>query len=388
MNIPISKTLLNEYEINSVLEPLRSGWLVQGPKVKEFEDKWSKFTKSKHSIAVTSCTTGLTLSLIASGFKANDEAIVPAFTWISTASVIENLGGKVVFCDIDLDTFNIDLSQIEKKISAKTKCILPVHLFGLAVDMDPLIKLAKKYNLKIIEDAACGFGSYYKGKHVGNQGDLACFSFHPRKSITTGEGGIITTQDDETADRIRILRDHGASISDLYRHHGPKPFILSDHNEAGYNFRMTDIQGALGSAQMNRAEDILFERRQIAKRYINEFSDVPWLKTPNVPKDFSHGFQSFPCLYKPTKISIKNIDFINQKRNKWMEDLQSSGISTRPATHSVHTLGYYKNKYKIDAEAMPNSLLAGQCSISLPLYNGMTKNEQDYVIKKVLEHRV
>lgn len=388
MNIPISKTLLNDHEINSVLGSLRSGWLVQGPKVKEFENKWSKFTKSKHSIAVTSCTTGLTLSLIASGFKAGDEAIVPAFTWISTASVIENLGGKVIFCDINLDTFNIDLSLLEKKISTKTKCILPVHLFGLAVDMDPLKKLAKKYNVKIIEDAACGFGSYYKGEHVGNQGDLACFSFHPRKSITTGEGGIITTQDDELADRLRILRDHGASVSDLYRHHGPRPYILSDHNEAGYNFRMTDIQGALGSAQMDRAEDILFERRQIANRYINEFADLPWLQTPYTPKDCSHGFQSFPCLYKPTKINVKNIDFLNKKRNEWMEELQLSGISTRPATHPVHTLGYYKNKYKIDAEAMPNSLLAGQCSISLPLYNGMTQNEQDYVIQKVLKHKI
>jgi len=388
MKIPISKTILNEKEILSVLEPLRSGWLVQGPKVRDFEEKWCKFTKSKHSIAVTSCTTAMTLSLIALGFKEGDEAIVPAFTWISTANVVEQLGGKVVFCDINLDTFNLDLSQIEDKITTKTKVILPVHLFGLPVEMDPIIKLSKKYNLKLIEDAACGFGSFYKGKHVGSLGDTGCFSFHPRKSITTGEGGMITTQDDKIAEKIRILRDHGASISDLQRHHGPKPYILSDHTEAGYNSRLTDIQGALGLAQMDRANEILFERNKIATRYKEEFSKLSWLKTPLEFKSLKHGFQSFPCLYRYDEINIKNIAFINKKRNDWMEELQENGISTRPSTHSVHTLSYYKNKYKILPEEMPNSLIASECSISLPIYNGMTEQEQDYVIKKVTEHKI
>ena len=388
MKIPISKTILNEKEILSVLEPLRSGWLVQGPKVRDFEEKWCKFTKSKHSIAVTSCTTAMTLSLIALGFKEGDEAIVPAFTWISTANVVEQLGGKVVFCDINLDTFNLDLSQIEDKITTKTKVILPVHLFGLPVEMDPIIKLSKKYNLKIIEDAACGFGSYYKGKHVGSFGDTGCFSLHPRKSITTGEGGMITTEDDKVAEKIRILRDHGASISDLQRHHGPKPYILSDHTEAGYNNRLTDIQGALGSAQMDRAHEILLERNKIATRYKEEFSKLSWLKTPSEFKSLKHGFQSFPCLYRSDEINIKNISFINKKRNEWMEELQENGISTRPSTHSIPTLSYYKNKYKILPEEMPNSLIASECSISLPLYNGMTEREQDYVIKKVSEHKI
>ena len=271
MKIPISKTILNENEISSVLEPLRSGWLVQGPKVRDFEEKWCKFTKSKYSIAVTSCTTAMTLSLIALGFKEGDEAIVPAFTWISTANVVEQLGGKVVFCDINLDTFNLDLSQIENKITTKTKVILPVHLFGLPVEMDPIIKLSKKYNLKIIEDAACGFGSYYKGKHVGSFGDTGCFSLHPRKSITTGEGGIITTQDDKIAEKIRILRDHGASISDLQRHHGPKPYILSDHTEGNEKvirprladaefFFNTDKKHSLAS-RITSLQSILFQKQ-------------------------------------------------------------------------------------------------------------------------------
>ena len=193
MNIPITRTNLLDSEIDSVLGPLRSGWLVQGPKVNEFEEKWSDFTGADHSIAITSCTSAMHLSLAAMGFGVGDEAVVPAFTWISTANVVEHLGGKVVFCDIDLDTFNIDIDQLESKVTEKTKVILPVHLFGLSADIDPILQLTQKYNLNLVEDAACGFGAKYKGRHVGTFGDVGCFSFHPRKAITTGEGGMVTT---------------------------------------------------------------------------------------------------------------------------------------------------------------------------------------------------
>ena len=188
MKIPIARTNLSEAEINSVLEPLQSGWLVQGPKVKEFEDKWCAFTGAQNSIAVTSCTSGLHLSLAACGFSPGDEAIVPAFTWISTANVIEHLGGKVVFCDIDIETFNLDVSQIESKISPQTEAILPVHLFGLAAEMEPILELAQKHNLWIVEDAACGFGSRYKGKYVGNFGNTGCFSFHRENQLLQAKG--------------------------------------------------------------------------------------------------------------------------------------------------------------------------------------------------------
>ena len=267
MNIPIARTDLLENEINSALDPLKSGWLVQGPKVQEFEKKWSDFTSSHNSIAVTSCTTALHLSLAALGFGPGDEAIVPAFTWISTANVIEHLGGKVTFCDIDPITFNIDVNQLEDKISSKTKAILPVHLFGLSADMDPINEIAKRHNLWVIEDAACGFGATYKGNHVGTLGTTGCFSFHPRKAITTGEGGMVTTSDSALAEKIRCLRDHGATMSDLQRHHGAKPYLLADHPEAGYNQRMTDIQAVIGSTQMDRATKIVDERRELAKKF-------------------------------------------------------------------------------------------------------------------------
>ena len=301
-NIPIAKTFLTKNEINSVVKPLNSGWLVQGQYVHEFEKKFSKYTESKYSIAVTSCTSALHLSLAALGFKANDEAIVPAFTWVSTANAVEYLNGKVKFCDIDLDTFNIDTNKIEKLITKNTKAILPVHLFGLPANMIEIKRIAKKHKLIVVEDAACSLGSFYRKMHTGTIGDTGCFSFHPRKSITTGEGGIITTNNARLAKKLRILRDHGAEMSDLQRHLGSKPYLLSDHVELGFNYRMTDIQGILGSMQMNRVKKIINERRSLAKYYIENLNELNWLKLPNDQENSIHSYQSFPCLFQPQKL--------------------------------------------------------------------------------------
>lgn len=394
MKIPIARTSLSEGEINSVLEPLRSGWLVQGPKVQEFEDKWSKFTGAQHSIAVTSCTTALHLSLVALDIKPGDEVIVPAFTWISTANVVEHLDAKVVFCDIDLNTFNIDPRQIESKITSRTKAILPVHLFGLAADIAAIRDIAEKHNLKIVEDAACGFGARYNCKHVGTFGDTGCFSFHPRKAITTGEGGMITTNNGKLAEKLRRLRDHGAAMSDLQRHMGAKPYLLADHPDAGYNQRMTDLQAALGSAQMDRASEIIKERQRLAARYDQAFVDLEWLKTPTKLKAYEHGYQSYPCLFMPQRAKIvakagnaNELKAINQLRNAWMDHLQQLGISTRPATHAVHMLSFYRQKYGLKAKDFPCAFAANDCSVSLPLFHGMTHEEQDFVIAMVRSAR-
>jgi perosamine synthetase len=388
MNVPIARTSLLESEIESVLEPLRNGWLVQGPKVKEFEDKWSNFTGAKHSIAVTSCTSGLHLSLAALDLKPGDEVIVPAFTWISTANVVEHLGCKVVFCDIDLNTFNIDVSELEKKISPKTKAIIPVHLFGLSADMDPILSLAKQHHLHVVEDAACGFGTRYKGKHVGTLGDTGSFSFHPRKAITTGEGGMITTNSDELAEKLRRLRDHGAAISDLQRHLGARPYLLADHLDAGYNQRMTDLQAALGSAQMDRATNIVRERQRLAKVYDDAFESLSWLKTPTKESQYEHGYQSYPCLFEPEALNLDSNSRVHEQRNQWMDRLQKMGISSRPATHAIHMLSFYREKYELEPQDYPNALIANDCSISLPLFHGMTTSEQDYVIEQVVESAI
>lgn len=388
MSIPIVRTSFTEEEIDSVLKPLRSGWLVQGPKVREFEEKWSAFTNSRHSIAVTSCTSALHLSLAALGFGPGDEAIVPAFTWISTANVVEHLGGKVIFCDIDLNTFNLDINDAAQKITCRTKAILPVHLFGLSVDMTPLMELAFNHNLWLVEDAACGFGSTYQGQHVGTFGDTGCFSFHPRKAITTGEGGMITTQSDVLAEKLRRLRDHGAAVTDLQRHHGARPYLLADHLDAGYNQRMTDLQAALGAAQMDRAQMIVDERRRLASIYDEAFAKLSWLKTPAHLQGYGHGYQSYPCIFQPEPLTAVSIKKINMLRNKWMDHLQQAGISTRPATHAVHMLSFYQKKYGLTPTDFPNSLAANDCSISLPIFHGMTESEQHYVIENILEYAV
>jgi len=394
MNVPIARTGLTEAEIQSVLEPLRSGWLVQGPKVREFEDAWSAFTGAEHSIAVTSCTTALHLSLAALGFGPGDEAIVPAFTWISTANVVEHLGGRVVFADIDLASFNIDPACIEALITPRTKAILPVHLFGLAAELEAINAIAERHGLWVVEDAACGFGATVHGRHVGTLGHTGCFSFHPRKAITTGEGGMITTNDAQLAERLRRLRDHGAAMSDLQRHLGPRPYLLADHPEAGYNQRMTDLQAALGAAQMQRAAAIVAERRQLAATYDAAFADLDWLQTPVAPPGYGHGHQSYPCLFEPEQVrqAIKSgdqqqLNAVHERRNAWMEALQQQGVSTRPATHAVHMLSYYRDKYQLRPEQFPAAQAANDCSISLPLFHGMRDEEQGFVIAAVKAYR-
>lgn len=384
MNVPIARTSLTEEEIQSALEPLRNGWLVQGSKVKSFEEKWCEFTGAENALAVTSCTTGMHLALAALGVKPGDEVIVPAFTWISTANVVEHLGAKPVFCDIDIETFNMNVAAFEAAITSKTVGVMPVHLFGLAADMTPIQAIAKKHGLWVIEDAACGFGSKYNGQHVGTFGDAGAFSFHPRKAITTGEGGMVTTKDSDLADKIRRLRDHGAAISDFQRHLGPKPYLLADHPEAGYNQRMTDIQGALGNAQMDRAPAIIEERQRLAAIMDDAFASLDWLRTPFKSNVYTHGYQSYPCLYQPEPIDAGSIERVHAQRNEWMDNLQSKGVSTRPATHAVHMLTFYKETYGLKPEDFPNAYAANHCSISLPLFHGMTEAEQSHVIDTVI----
>ncbi len=386
MKIPIAKTKLTDEEFKIISKPLKSGWLVQGEFVEEFEKRFSQYTGAKHSIAVTSCTTALHLSLSALNFKIDDEAIVPAFTWISSANVIEHLGGKVTFCDIDLKTFNMDINKIERLITPKTKAIVPVHLFGLAANMDEIIDLSKKHNLLVIEDAACGFGAKYKGKHVGTIGDTGCFSFHPRKAITTGEGGMITTNNDKLAEKLRSLRDHGALLSDFQRHHGAKPYLLTDHPYAGFNYRLTDIQGSIGLTQLGRGKRIINERRKIAANYMLQLGKLDFFQLPYENKDYYHGYQSFPCIYNFQNINMSNIQTINKNRNIFMENLQKDGVATRPATHAVHMLKYYRTKYGLQPQDYPNAWIANDCSLSFPLYNGLNARQQDYVIKSIISN--
>jgi dTDP-4-amino-4,6-dideoxygalactose transaminase len=379
MAIPITKTFFGPEELRAVQQPLESGWVVQGPFVKQFEQKFSAFTRARCSVATSSCTTALHIAVAALGLKPGDEVIVPAFTWVSTANVVEYMGAKPVFCDIDLPTFNIDPGRINALVTPRTVGIVPVHLFGLCADMQPVLDVARRHGLWVVEDAACAFGGWYRGRHAGTFGEMGCFSFHPRKSITTGEGGMITTGREDLQALAVSLRDHGASRSDLARHQGKAAFLLAEYNHLGYNYRMTDIQGALGCAQMDRAEWILGERARRARLYDDKLKGFGWLRTPRVPDGCVHGYQAYVCLFCPEAPTPANVERLHRRRNDLMMRMEEKGIATRQGTHAPIILGYYADKYGLRAEQFPNAYLADRLTLTLPLYVQMTDAEQDAV---------
>ncbi|MCJ8346306.1 DegT/DnrJ/EryC1/StrS family aminotransferase, partial [bacterium] len=288
MKIPITKTMFGIEEKEAIVKPLESGWVVQGPNVAKFQEMFSQFTKVSFSHATTSCTTALHLGLEAMGITRGDMVIVPSFTYVASANAVEYTGAEVLFCDIDLATFNIDVSKLELLLAnnKNIKAIMPVHLFGLCANMPAIMKLAKQYNLKVIEDSACAFDSWIEDKHAGSFGNCACFSFHPRKSICTGEGGMLITNDKSLESIVSQLKDHGASKSDLQRHTEKGGSLLPDFTMRGYNYRMTDMQGALGVCQMNKKEMIMKGRRRIAKKYDLSLKEISQLKTPYTPKNY------------------------------------------------------------------------------------------------------
>ncbi|MFO7761100.1 MAG: DegT/DnrJ/EryC1/StrS family aminotransferase, partial [Desulfobia sp.] len=251
--IQIAQPVTGEEEWQAIREPIMNGWLSQGPKVAMFEKEFAARHEIRHALAVTSCTTGLHLALAAMGIGPGDEVIVSSFTWVATANVILYCGATPVFVDVDRTTFNLDPEQLADKITARTRAVIPVHLFGRCADMDAIKKVIPD-QVSILEDAACAAGASYKGNWAGGLGDAAVFSFHPRKSITTGEGGMMTTNTDELAEKMTMMRNHGASVSEEQRHHGPKPYILPEFNLLGYNYRMTDLQGAVGLAQLRKLD--------------------------------------------------------------------------------------------------------------------------------------
>jgi dTDP-4-amino-4,6-dideoxygalactose transaminase len=383
MNIPITKPFFDDEEFMAVQLPLKSGWVVQGKFVKEFEEKFSAFTGARFSIATTSCSTAMHVAVTALGLKPGEEVIVPAFTWVSTANVVEYMHAKPVFCDIDLDTFNIDTDQIEHLITPKTVGIIPVHLFGLCADMNPILEIAKRHKLWVLEDAACAFGASYSGRHAGTFGELGCFSFHPRKSITTGEGGMITTNDSNLDELSRIYRDHGASRTDFVRVSMKSAFLLADFKHLGYNYRMTDIQGALGCVQLKKAEWILAERSRRARIYDEMLRKVDWLEVPKIPDEYVHGYQAYVCLFRPEEPNLENLTRLNLQRNELMAQLETKGIATRQGTHAPVIQDYYADKYGLRPEQFPNAYLADRLSLTLPLYVQMAEAEQDLVISEM-----
>lgn len=380
MRIPITRPFFDDQDRVAIAQPLDTGWVVQGPNVAEFERRFGEYTGARHAVACSSCTTGLHLGLAALGIGPGDEVIVPSFTWVASANVVLYCGATPVLCDVDLDTFNMDLADLAARITPRTRALIPVHLFGLPVDMGPVLRLAEQHGLGIVEDAACGLGGRWQGTHVGRIGDFGAFSFHPRKAITTGEGGMVLTNDPARDQRLRSLRDHGSSVSDLARHEGKAAYLLSEFNVMGFNYRMTDFQGALGCSQMAKLEWIQARRAALARRYDAMLEGFEWLQTPRVPEGDTHGYQSYVCLFRPEAPTMENVDALFERRNAMMMRMESQGVSTRQGTHAVHGLGLYAERFGLRPEDYPRSWIAERVSLALPLFPTMTDAEQDHVV--------
>lgn len=368
--IPIAVPSLGDEEWHAVREPLLSGWLTQGPKVAAFEKRFADLHGAKHALAVTSCTTGLHLALLGVGVGPGDEVIVPAFTWVATANAVIYCGAKPVFVDVSRDSYNIEISDVVRRITPRTKAVIAVHLFGLCADIDAL-REALPAQVKIIEDAACAAGGQYKGRSAGVLGDIAAFSFHPRKSITTGEGGMVTTNDRAAAEIMDQLRNHGASISEEQRHLGPKPYLLPEFNMLGFNYRMTDLQAAVGLVQIEKLSQFIDERARWARWYAEQLADIEWLRLPKNPNNGRHAWQAFVTYVDPETAPLP--------RNEIMATLQDKGISTRPGTHAVHMLGYYRDSYGTKPDDFPGARDCNDNTMAIPLHNKMTEEDYKYI---------
>lgn len=375
-NIQISLPSTGDDEWHAIREPLTTGWLTQGPKVAQFEKIFADRHGVQHALATTSCTTALHLILAALGIGPGDEVILPSFTWIATANVILYCGATPVFADVDRRSYNIDPADVARKVTPRTKAVIAVHLFGLCADMDAL-RAAIPAHVPIIEDAACAAGASYRGVSAGSLGLAAAFSFHPRKSITTGEGGMITTNDAQLADTANMLRNHGASISEEQRHKGPRPYLLADFNLLGFNYRMTDLQGAVGIVQMMKLDRFIAERDTWARWYAKELAAISWLRMPQWPASGQHAWQAFVTYVDPETAPLP--------RNEIMERLQRRGISTRPGTHSIHMLGYYRKRFGLEPDDLPAARDCDAQTMAIPLHNRMSPEDYHQVANALKE---
>ncbi|MEW6769021.1 MAG: DegT/DnrJ/EryC1/StrS family aminotransferase [Pseudomonadota bacterium] len=368
--IQIAQPVTGEDEWRAMRESIESGWLTHGPKVNAFERAFAERHNVKHALACTSATTGLHLALASLGVGPGDEVIVPAFTWVATANAVLYCGATVVFCDVDRTTYNIDIEDAVKCVTPRTKAIVPVHLFGLCADI-PALRRKLPAHVKIVEDAACAAGGSLGNTSAGALGDVGVFSFHPRKSITTGEGGMVTTNDAKVAEVCAMLRNHGASVSEQERHHGAKPYILPEFNLLGFNYRMTDLQGSVGLVQLDKLDRFIDERAKWAAWYKNELSGISWLRQPDEPEAGRHAWQSYVTYVDPNKAPMP--------RNDIMQLLQDKGISTRPGTHAVHMLGFYRERFGYAADDFPGARDCDRNTMAIPLHNRMTDDDYKYV---------
>lgn len=360
--IKLSKPSISNRDILNLVKVIKSGNLVQGKFVNFFEKEISRYLGVKHSILVSSGTAALHLSLLALNIKSGDEIITPAFTFPATTNVIEIIGAKTVIVDINLSDFCIDVNKIEEKITSRTKAIIVVHEFGQSADMDKIINIAKKNNLEIIEDAACALGAEFNNKKLGTFGKLGCFSLHPRKAVTTGEGGIVVTNDDLLAEKIRSLLNHG-----IVRKDKKIDFIF-----AGLNYRLTDFQAALCINQFRSLDKSNIFREKIVKKYNEGLKNNENITLPLFLKNRKSSWQTYYLILS------KKVD-----RDKIISKLKKYGIETNYGAYAINTLSYYKKKYHFNDNEYQNSLIAFNQGLALPIGKHIREKEIKFIVTKI-----
>jgi len=396
---PVTIPYFTQDEKNLISDAIDSGWVAQGPRVAEFEKAIAAHEGVREGVATTSCTTALHLAMAAQGLTAGMDAIVPSFTFVATENAIVLTGAMPVMVDVHRETFNVDTDQLasivernyQKKdgrlINKKTGNVLwgfvPVHEFGLCCDIYQINELARAYDLKIIEDSACALGAGIGKVHQGAFGNTSCISFHPRKSITTGEGGMILTDDPALAKRLRELRTHGSTVSADARDKG-KGFLLPEFNEAGYNYRMTDVQAAMGLAQSKKLDYIIEQKRKGASLYNDLIARIlPEFITPSEPDGYFHTYQSYVCMLNEKEFGFSSVEDGGKYRNILLQKLEDKGIATRQGTHAVHMLGYYRNRFGYAPEDYANAYACDRLSVTLPLYVGLTAEDQEFIVTTI-----
>jgi perosamine synthetase len=360
LNVPFTDAA----EIAAVTAVIESGFLTQGPRAAEFENLVSAHVGTTRAYATSSATTGLHLALHAVGVKPGDEVVIPAFSFPATANAVIQQGAIPVFVDIDIDTFNLDPRQLEVAITSRTTAIMPVHAFGLCADMDPINEIAARHGLPVIEDAACALDGTYKGRQAGSLGTAGVFSFHPRKIITTGEGGMIMTNDEELANRIQILRTHGAVRGELFM-----SFV-----EAGYNYRLSDVHAAIGVAQMAKLDYITTARQQRADGLTLRLAGLDGVRTPVVPEGTRHAYQSYVVLLDD------DID-----RDAVIRAMKQRDVETTLGTYGMHLQPYFRDRFGIPDAALPQSTRAHNQALTLPLYPQLSDADLDLIAVRLAE---
>ena len=369
--VPFARPEFGDDEARAVAEVLRSGWASQGPAVARFEELFAQMAGTRHAVAVSSCTTALHLALILAGVEPGDEVICPSYSFIATANAALYIGAIPIFADIEPDTWNIDPQDALRRISPRTKAIVPVHQVGLAADLDRLAPLPP--GVTIVEDAACAIGSTYRGRPVGSHGHIACFSFHPRKTLSTGEGGMITTDDTEIADRARRLRSHGASVS-AWSRNASNGVVFEEYRELGFNYRMSDIQAAIGVAQVPKVPRLLALRRAAAARYDAAFRGLRELQVPARPAYADHAFQSY---------GIRLTSECRRDRDSVLRALVERGISCRRGIPPIHLEPLYRDRF--GPISLPVTEEVASRSLFIPLYASLSESDQTRVIDAVRE---